>query len=109
MMDCTIALKVVKIVSLFLPQFEPVRALRTLFFDLSLFFRLVESCLKERRVSNVMPRKVGFFTVGTSCPSASIWSTSPASFENVENALADDLEGDINRFLLLNHSFRVAK
>ena len=103
------ALKVVVMISLSLPHVEPDNASKTLFLAWSLDFRLAACCLKERRVSKQMPKNVGFLTVGTICPSTLTSKTTLASFENVENTVAEDLDGLIKRFLLLNQSLTVAR
>ena len=55
------------------------------------------------------PKNLGWRTVGTFSPLISISKTVLASFENVVKMVADDLEGDMCRFRVLNHSSRTAR
>ena len=59
-------------------------------------------CLKVNRLSKVTPRILGCFTVGTFWPFMKIGRSKFASFEKVVKMVADDYEGEINRFLSLN-------
>ena len=89
------ALYVSRITSFSLPQVVPDSAFKMLFLDWSLVLRLEVCCLKERRLSYVMPRNLGFLTVGTISSSISIFSTLLQSCDHVENSEAEDLEGEI--------------
>ena len=85
------ALYVLIIVSFSFPQSDPVRALRMLFLDWTLDFKSEACCLKDKRLSNVIPRNFGFFTVGTFSPSIFISNTVPQSVGPVVNSVAVDL------------------
>ena len=103
------ALYVSRITSFSLPQVVPDSAFKMLFLDWSLVLRLVVCCLKERRLSYVMPRNLGFLTVGTICPSISMFSILLQSCDHVENRVAEDLEGELKRFRLLNQLLRMER
>ena len=90
------------IISLSFPQSDPVKAFRILFLDCTLDFKSSVCCLNDRRLSKVMPRNLGFLTVGTCSPFISIGRVMLHSLDAVVNRVAEDLAGEINRFLLLN-------
>ena len=84
------ALYVLTTTSFSLPQSDPVRAFKMLVLDWTFVLRSVACCLKERRLSNVMPRILGFWTVGTISPSILTANSVLHSLEEVVKRVADD-------------------
>ena len=97
------------IVSLSLPQSEPVKALRMLLRVWTLALRSSVCCLKDKRLSKVTPRNFGFLTVGTCSPLISMGNSVLHSLEAVVKRVAEDFDGDMNRFLLLNQVSKVLR
>ena len=92
-----------------LPQSVPARHFRTLFLACILVFKFNVCCLNDSRLSKVMPRNLGFWTVGTVSSLILTSRVLPTSFEDVVNRVAEDLEGEMNKFRPLNQESKVER
>ena len=94
-------------ISLLQPQDVPPRCFIMLFV-LSKDFFIAAVCLCHfMEQSKVTPNILGLSTFGTFLPSMITLRFLFESGANVENIVADDLDGDISRFLSINQSLRL--
>ena len=92
-----------------MPQVLPANAFKTLFLDVSFFLMFCACVRKVNRGSSVTPRILGSLTVGTLTPSIKIGRSILHSLDQVVNTVADDLAGEMNKFLCLNQVFSVSR
>ena len=80
-----------------------------LFLFCNFSLRVAAWCLKVNRPSKMIPSIFGFRSVGTGAPLMVMGSWIASSLLKVVNSVAEDLDGEMSRFLSVNQVLRVSR